>query len=251
MGRTDLLKISPAGEENPKEINAILGGPVVRKELPLVIMLHDIPGNLSGTGLILEELQEGLSLYGFDTLRFDFCGWGSSAGDTQNFSLASAHEDVGIVRDWARQNGYDRFFLLSEGYGALPALSCLGDCAAAVMLWPVFRPADTPLKALLPASGAPGPVTWKDHSIDGAYLAELAAFDPAPLLTAVEAPLLIQYGESDTEAPPGQIDEIRLHVKKSPRVEITSYQNGAHGLPLPAHRASVLFHIQQFLKKFS
>ena len=68
-------------------------------------------------------------------------------------------------------------------------------------------------------------------------------------LQSLDKPILIMHGSLDKRSPIEQLEMVREHVK-SPRIEITSFQDGEHGLHQNNHRKPMHFHIDQFIEKY-
>lgn len=58
------------------------------------------------------------------------------------------------------------------------------------------------------------------------------------------------HGAQDKVSPIEQLDMFRACAGHR-RVEITSFQDGTHGLPQENHRKSMFFHIRQFIEKYT
>lgn len=212
----------------------------------LVMMLHSFPGgHKGGQNDIFGDLEYQLSLDDQPSLHFDFRGCGESEGAIRDFTLASAAADINAARTWAAKRGYERFIYVGEGLGALIALLNLGDnAAAAVLLWPVLD-ARTPVLRRLAVEGA------AKTGINPAFLSEIETLDPAQWISKIRAPLLIQHGENDKDAPYAQINLFRRYGQRSRRIEITCYEGGEHGLTRLNERQTLFYHVRQFVQKYA
>lgn len=223
----------------------------------LVIMAHGYPGTKESHNDLFGQIARMLDEDGLDSLRFDFRGCGTSSGTPEQFTLHSAHADFELVIKWAREKGYKRFFFIGEGLGALIAAmsSETKNLRGLVMLWPYLDLPETALKEFLPFLDDPdsssGDYAEKDGIIAGfAFLRQIRSFDSAARLEQLTAPLLIQQGDRDECAPPAQLELLRAHAINARRIELTTYENGAHGLPAANERRTMLYHIAQFMRRY-
>lgn len=223
----------------------------------LVIMMHGFPGNRDCHGKIFHDLEFLLRDKGYHTLRFDFRGCGDSGGREEDFTLGTAGEDLRTVTGWAKENGYRRFVTVGEGLGAcVPLLHMEAEVACAVMLWPLI---DLPVIArtafkidrIEPENAAAGYAVQDGHRIGLGLVHELLYTDMKPHLDKIACPVLVMHGVADEISPIDQIDLLREGAENCPRVEITSFQDGVHGLPQLNHRKVMYFHITQFIEKYS
>lgn len=209
---------------------------------PLALMMHGFPGNKTAHGDFYAEIEYALESDGIDTLRFDFRGCGQSEGKVEDFSLATAGDDLEAVLSWARIQGYRNFFYIAEGMGAPVALMNLRpNLRALAFLWPALDPRHTATIRKALASG--------EEIIGQALRDELKAYNPTLSVRDIGLPLLAQHGEADREIPPVQIELLRRHAVSDKRIEITTYENGTHGLPDPKHRRASIHHLSHFLRR--
>jgi uncharacterized protein len=214
------------------------------RETTLVIMLHSLPGDRNTQNNLFHDLEFLLRDKGYHTLRFDFYGCGTSGGRPQDFTLEGARQDLGSVLDWARAAGYRSFVTVGEGLGAaIGLMETPADVACQVLLWPfidlgrIARNIAASGKGDQPEIGAP-------------LAAEMRAWETIEVLKAVKTPLLVMHGAQDERSPIDQLDLLRAHLGAR-RLEITSFQDGTHGLPKLNHRKTVYFHITQFIEKYT
>lgn len=221
----------------------------------LVIMIHGFPGHKDIHGGVFEDFDKRLSEKQYHSLRFDFCGCGQSDGEEDGFTLASAAADLSAVYSWARAQGYTRFILISEGLGAsLCALNLPEDAVSCIMLWPMLalpKVAQHVFASDVLDDGADdiGYVLKDKHKIGVPFIKELSRTNILPALQELKKPLMIMHGAKDEISPIVQIDMVRNHVDAA-RVEITSFQDGTHGLPDPEHRKMMFYHAMQFIEKY-
>lgn len=247
----------PAGEDT--YIQAIHSRPTEDSSAEwdslLVIMVHDFPGDRNSRGNVFHDLEFLLRDKGYHTLRFDFRGCGDSGGKEEDFTLTSAGEDFQAVVGWAREAGYRRFILVGEGLGAgIFLMNMIPGVLCAIMLWPKI---DFPLIArtafstenVEPDSAGASYVVLDGHRIGLGLLHELYYTDIRPHLEKMECPVLVMHGVMDEISPIDQLDLLRESAFNCPRLEITSFQDGTHGLPQLNHRKAMYFHMAQFIEK--
>ncbi len=214
---------------------------------PLIIMLHSFPGgHKASQNDLFGDLEHKLSQGGLDTLRFDFRGCGESEGKSEHFTLERAKDDLQAILKWARKSGFNRFIYIGEGLGATVALqNANAQVRALVLLWPALSPKDTFVGQFSPDS------QYENHKVGRALLEEIRKFDPVGVLRDLKVPLLIQHGQADQKFPIGQLDLLRRHAYNTPRIEMTTYDNGEPGLEKLNERETMYYHIQQFLTRYA
>lgn len=223
----------------------------------LVIMAHHAPGgHKAAENDIFGDLEHHLAQDGFDTLRFDFRGCGTSPGDIADTTLHSMAADMAAVHRWADAQGYAGVVHIADGLGALPALlNPHAKLRALVLLWPVLRPAAcyfADALAALPAAQQDGArwVELEQERIGTALLAELQTLDIVKNIREWRLPILVQHGENDHHIPLAQLDILKKNAVKARRVEITTYEGGSRGLRQLAERRTLFYHTRQFLRRY-
>lgn len=211
---------------------------------PLTILLHGYPGDKSYHGGLFATVAAALAIDGMDTVRFDFKGCGESGGKPEEFSFATASEDISSVLDWAQESGYGSFFFIAEGLGAPAALMNMpSSLKGMALLWPALDPRHT--RTIREALNAPA------SRISPALLRDVAAYNPLQALRNIDLPLLVQHGDADDEIPPIQLELLRRYATSDRRIEVTTYEGGTHGLPQPSHRKTALLHIRRFIARYA
>ncbi len=222
----------------------------------LVVMAHGFPGSQTGNLNLFPSIENVLSPMGFHCLRFDFRGCGDSDGEQQDFTLTSACEDFKSIRGWAKEQGYKRFIYIGEGLGAAVSLLNLEDeMACMVLMWPMLE-LETIAKSVFHADDIED--QWKkagyalidNQRISIQLLQELMHTKLLNIIGKSRAPILILHGAKDAVSPIEQLDTLRAH-SAARRVEITSFQDGVHGLPDEEHRKMALYHLSQFIEKYA
>ena len=223
----------------------------------LMVFFHGFPQNISGAqDNLIPKLQNVCARQGIFSLRFNFRGSGESDGVQENFTLSSAIEDVHAVKEWIKTKNFNHFMICAEGLGTTVALSAFREkVLAGAFLWPVFQVQDYADRNLDAEKYADllekdGYVETKHGRISLQLIKELSEIDIEPLMNKVEYPCLLQQGAKDDIVPMEFLDMASAHFRNR-RIEITSYQDGTHGLPQENHTKNLLYHFEQFVQKYS
>lgn len=221
----------------------------------LVLMVHDFPGDKNSKKSLFHDLEFILRDKGYHSLRFDFRGCGDSGGKEEDFTLETACEDFQTVVGWAKDAGYKRFILVSEGLGSgIALLNMHPGVICTIMLWPkIDFPliAQTAYKADNADDGGAGHIVMDGHRIGTAFIDELCITNIREFLEKAECPVLALHGVIDEISPVNQLDLLRECAGNLRRLEITSFEDGTHGLPQLNHRKVMYFHIVQFIEKYT
>jgi len=222
----------------------------------LIFMVHGFPGNKDGQGDVFNDLAFLLKDKGFHSLSIDLRGCGESDGLQEKFTLSTARADLQATLEWAKSQGYERFIFIGEGLGAiLPLMDLNDEVVCFILLWPILDLSYT-AKVIFNAeeikdeSKKAGYIVKDKNRIGIPFVDELQKTDITHILQEVDRPLLVMHGAADKVAPIDRLDYLRGYVK-SRRVEITSFQDGTHGLPALNHRKAMHFHILQFIEKYA
>lgn len=222
----------------------------------LAIMTHDFPGSHShGQNDFFGDIEYLLSHLGFHTLRFDFRGCGNSHGREEDFTLAAAGEDFRTMLAWADERKFENFVYIGEGIGAAV---CFQNMRPTVKTGLYFWPAlDLPMLAhrRFAAKNSDGMdpegfILVENTKIGVPFIKELLKADLSGAISKSQAPMLVQHGVQDDKIPIDHMDYLKTHSRVR-RLDMTSYQDGTHGLPADKHRKMIFFHIGQFLEKYA
>lgn len=222
----------------------------------LIIMLHGFPGNKDGQSDVFNDLSFLLKDKGFHCLSVDLRGCGESDGRQEDFTIEHARTDLKVILEWAKDQGYKKFMFVGEGLGAtIPLMDPAEEVLTYVMLWPVLDfsyTAKTVFKAdeIKDEWKKAGYILREKDRIGLDFLKELCEIDVEEMLSHVTRPLLVMHGAADKVSPIDRLDYLRGYVN-SKRVEITTFQDGTHGLPALNHRKAMHFHILQFIEKYA
>ena len=214
--------------------------PVEMVDVPLMIMAHGFPhSHMQAHKDLFGRLDNICRNVGIHTLRFDFCGSGTSDGKAEDFTLAQACANMELALTFAQEAGYKRIMMTAEGLGAIPAIRMFPATSHALaLLWPVLDTRDY-AQTLVNEKAA----------VSDELMAELNSFDIAPILGRIKAPTLILQGALDERVPIEHLDLARAWLRNR-RIEITTYHDGTHALPKDNHRKFLYYHYQQFLRKY-
>lgn len=223
----------------------------------LIIALHDFPGNCDGAEGIFLHLQELFHEKRHAMLRFDFHGCGKSDGQSVDFTLSTANKDLQTILKWADLQGYQHITLLAEGlapllldYESLPK-----SVKTIVLLWPALDPQEYAeryfkAKAHEAQITAQGYFNFKNTSIGKKFITAIQELDPLRIARQIKLPTLAFHGKEDQIVPISCLNVVRDHLGAR-RIDITTFDDGTHGLPLPNHREAIAQHILHFIEKFS
>lgn len=252
MGMAEEILIESASGERisalvnqPDEVVSEGGGKT------LVLMIHGYPGQKNSHNDFFGDLEALLAESGFHTVRFDFRGCGQSDGQSEQFTLHSACEDFKNMLLWAKTQGYERFGYIAEGFGAsLALLNLTPETDFLVLAWPILDPLNVFefyfVKDVKPSGAAPS----QGQKISQSFVDSLKATDYSKALASVDVPMLILHGVKDERVPIDQLELIRKHFK-GPRAEITTFEDGGHGLTALAHRKMVFHHVKGFVLRYA
>ena len=227
--------------ENDKTLSAIYSKPEDSEQSELkrklVLMLHDIPGDMHAHSDLYGRIEDNLNGLGFHTLRFDFLCCGDSSGSLENFSFQQAKISLDGIKEWAEHSGYKEFVIISQGFGSMAAIMNMGkNLKCQVMLWPALNP------------------QMLQDTLSGVeelpFIKNLHTLKFAPHFQDVTMPVLILQGSDDERYPISQLDLARKHMTAR-RIEITTFHDAGAGLPNENHREAMLFHISQFIEKYA
>jgi len=226
-----------------------------RLDQTLVIMSHGFPGNMKHHGDLYGDIEFLMGAKGYHSLRFDYRGCGDSDGKVQDFTLGAACEDFQTVLHWARAQGYNRFFYIGDGLGAALAIMNMDlDVVGLVCLWAaldleIFCKKALNIQSLSDAEMKRGVVEKNGQKYGVGLLRELNKIDIQYALKEIFVPSIFLHGTQDKIIPVQQLDLARRYIPAK-RVEITIFEDGAHGLPQNNHRKAMMFQIQQFMDKY-
>ncbi len=256
MSNNDLELISDNGEkirihyQEPFVLGRCLLDPY------LMIFCHGFPNeNMSSHDDLFRKLQNACARIGVHSVMFDFRGCGTSDGNSEDFTMASATEDLETIKEWANNRGFEKFMITGAGLGAVPAI--LGDdqnILAGAFFWPVLQTQDYAIRNLEAEEHKShfdmgGFIELHHGKVGIPLIKELYHMDIIDDLNRIKYPCLLQQGADDTVIPIEHLELAKAHLRNK-RIEITSYQDGTYGLPQDNHRKHMIYHYEQFILKY-
>ncbi len=224
----------------------------------LMIFLHGFPhSHMKAHNDLFGQLQDACAKSGIASIRFDFRGCGISDGASENFMLSSAQEDIAQILEWSRTKFFDRYMFTAEGLGA----TCMMQqphlekkIHAAAFFWPVLDSHDYAIQNFdadrhKPHFEKEEIVKINDTGVSMALIKTLYDTNLVEDMNQIEYPCLIQHGAQDEIVAIEHLDLARAHFRNR-RIEITTYQDGSHGLLQDNHRKNLLYHFEQFVQKY-
>ena len=253
MGKNILIE-----REDGKLISANLTQPGTgesKNESPLLIMAPGFPKQ-QGEGMnFFSLLVEIIKKLGLSSLQFDYAGSVNAGPEEDKFTLESAAIDFKNILEWAEENEYQKVAFVAEGLGApLIFMNLPKNALFSILCWPAFDfkyVHDTQFKAeahkeTLEKNG----FFNLDNTMIGADLMdELQNTDLLPYLQEAHTPTLVLHGMEDDVIPIEHLDIAREDLMV-PRLVITSFDGGKHGLTLENQRKTSIHHITEFIEKY-
>ena len=226
------------------------------KSAPIMIFCHSFPnGDMKSHDDLFGKLQNICASLGLHSIRFDYRGCGSSDGAIENLTLKTALQDTASIIEWCKEQGYERRMLTAEGLGAVTGLISFQESAeAGAFFWPVLHTEDFATRNLQAEEhkGHFDKNGYTDTALGKTSLTlikELYEMDLAEVMSHVKYPCLFQHGSKDQIVPIEFLDIACAHLRNR-RIEITSYQDGEHGLLQENHRKNMMYHYEQFIQKY-
>lgn len=200
---------------------------------------------------LFEHLAAHLAGAGFASLRFDLRGRGASTGSASGQSLSQLTQDVGAalaaLKAASAVDGGE-VYLLSHGWGSVPALSTAGSGIKGLI---AIAPVIADLDEVTVYAGTSG---WKVSGFSSKFVAaqkkwyedelakisagtytgtrflqrpvalwkDLLAFDGTTTLGALSAPVLLLRGDQDLETPPEQLKAAAAAAAKAGKKNLTT-----------------------------
>lgn len=223
----------------------------------LMIFCHGFPGSDSESHhRLFPKLHNICSKLKLSSVSFDFRGCGKSDGAAEDFTINQATQDLRQVLSWSEEQGYKRLMICAEGLGSLPVLMCLPDFPVKLLcfFWPVFDAKQYAIQNLEAEDHKPyfedgGFIEIDNLKVGIPLIKELYELELTSLLKNVIMPCMIQHGAQDSYIPIEHLDLARAYFRNR-RIELTTFQDGQHGLPQENHRRYVYYHFQQFVGKY-
>ncbi len=224
-------------------------------DTPLVIMVHGFPKNPKKETDILRVIVKTIHNLGLSSLQFDFTKSVNVKPEDEKFTLKSASKDLETILAWAEKNDYKKVAFIAEGLGAPITFMNLPENAVfSVLCWPAFDfkyiyDEQFNAKAHEKAIEESGFFNFDGTLMGADLLDELQNTDITPYLREAHTPTLILHGTKDEVIPISHLDIARKDLMV-PRLMITSFDDGKHGLTKPNHRKTVTQQITDFINKY-
>lgn len=228
-------------------VHALLKKPeadVAVRGAPLVVFVHGFPKIAGDAHKLFEQAGNMLQASGFANITFDYAECDEDDFDPHALTFDSIQQDFEAIFQWARNNHYSRLAFIAEGLGAafvyklMPAQTALN-----ILCWPALH-----IDHVLETHKS---LDLNDESafpFGPSLNSSLENFNLKPLLREPGSPpVLILHGEDDTVFPADiHLEYARKHLM-SRRIDITTFEQGTHGLTEGAHQAACLQHILNFI----
>jgi len=224
------------------------------KNSPLVIMVHGFP-KLQKENDIFRILVKTVHDLGLSCLQFDLTKSVNVKAEEDKFTLKSAKQDIETILAWAENNNYTKVAFIAEGLGApITFMSLPENAVFTILFWPAFdlkyvRDEQFNIKAHKKALEENGFFNLNGALIGNDLLDELQDTDITPYLKEAHTPTLALHGMKDEVIPIAHLDIARKDLIV-PRLMITSFDDGKHGLTQPNHRKTIVQQIIEFIDKY-
>ena len=212
----------------------ILHLPEKKGKFPLVVICHGFGSTKSRRRLV--ALARGLAKKGIAAFRFDFEGCGDSEGDLKNTTIKNEVLDLELaIKKILRQRNIDkqRIVLMGESLGAAIVLSYLTRNKFSAKILVFWAPAFNQ-KKLIPIWYTRSEIKkWrkqgyfirKEKIMGINYFKENKDKDYSPLLSKINAPILIIHGKKDDIVPLKFSKEL---AKKYKNIKLKIYPKAEH-----------------------
>ncbi len=213
------------------------------KNAPLVIMPFGLQKTHKHTQELFLHISETLENIGVTSLLYDFNEQQKEIPTEQELCCERISEDLNTLYMWAHENKFQNIAFITEGLGAaLTLLNLPENSVFTILLWPIL---DLEEFAKTQKSDAPNGTCVNER-----FFEKMKELDLRGALQNAHTPTLILHGQKDTIIPPTHLEEARAHLMV-PRLDITTFEDGEHGLALPNHKKACLQHISNFVKKYA
>jgi hypothetical protein len=213
------------------------------KDAPLVIMPFGLQKTHEYTPEFFLHIAKSLEGIGVTSLIYDFNEQQKDRPTEQELCCERLSEDLNTLYVWARENGFQKVAFITEGLGApLIFLNLPENSIFTILLWPVLN-----LEEFAKAQKAESP---DGFCVNDKFFEKMKELNLRAALQNAHTPTLILHGHKDTVIPPSHLEEARAHLMV-PRLDITTIEDGEHGLASSKHEKACLQHISNFVKKYA
>jgi len=213
------------------------------RDTPLIIMPFGLQNTHGHTPTFFLHIAEKLEDIGITSLLYDFNEQQKDKPTEQKLCCERLSEDLNTLYIWARENEFQKVAFITEGLGApLVFLNLPENSIFSVLLWPILNLEEfTRTQETDSASGT---------CVNEKFFKKMKELKLRAALQNAHMPTLILHGNKDTVVPPIHLEEARAHLMV-PRLNITTFEDGEHGLASPKHEKACLAHISNFVKKYA
>lgn len=220
------------------------------KNSPLIIMPSGFQKTYNGTRDLFIKLSEKAERLGLSSLHYDYSRHLKSGIPEGGVSIEHASADLNKLFMWAQQNGFRKLAFITEGLGAPIVLMNMPENAIfSILFWPIFDLVDFATTQQVNEKGAYETIEDLDKYKNYSFLKQVEDIDLTPFLNNARTPTLILHGKKDQIIPASNVEIARKHLM-SPRLDITIFDDGEHGLGQPNHEEACLQHAGLFIKAY-
>jgi pimeloyl-ACP methyl ester carboxylesterase len=216
-----------------------------------VVLLHGIRGDKSSLLGVARRFRDA----GYRSVVPDLRGHGSSSGDFLTYGIVESKDVSQLLDAIAARDGERRFFLFGYSYGGAIAIQTAArdrrvEAVVTVATFASLRQVVSDYKTrFFPALDPVIPAAWLQARLDDA--GRRAHFDPdaanpARAAAAVDVPLLVIHGTSDTQIPP---DHARALSRAASRSTLVLIDGETHESMLNRAAARIEDETLAFLRK--
>ncbi len=214
------------------------------KNTPLVIMPYWLQKTHEHTNVLFSNIAKKLESLGISSLLYDYSEQQKLNHTQKELCCEKVSNDLNAMFVWARENDFKDVAFVTEGLGApLLFINFPENSVFTILLWPVLN-----IEELAKSIGS-GEIR-DELCVNDEFFETMKELDLRAALQTVHTPTLILHGRQDTVVPPIHLEEARAHLM-APRLDITTFEDGGHGLISPNHEKACLQHITNFVKKYA
>lgn len=220
------------------------------KNAPLIIMPSGFQKTYDGTRDLFIKISEKAERLGLSSLHYDYSRHLKSGIPKGGVSIEHAGDDLNNIFMWAQQNGFRKLAFITEGLGApLVLLNMPENAIFSILFWPVFDLVDFATTQQVNEKSAYETADDSDEYKDYSFLKQVEDIDLTPCMNDAKTPTLILQGMKDSVVPVSNLEIARKSLM-APRLDITVFDDGEHGLGQPNHEEACLQHVGQFIKAY-
>ncbi|MCK5374716.1 MAG: alpha/beta hydrolase [Alphaproteobacteria bacterium] len=220
-----------------------------QKNTPLVIMIHGFQNTHEYIPTLFSNISDKLEYLGLSSLLYDYNNQQKIEHSDQQLCYENIKNDLNTLFIWAQKNHFPKIAFIVEGLGASLLYMNLPDNSVfSILFWPILN-----LKEFVKSQKISQQLNTnlvEGLCIDEKFLEKMEQIDLHSTLKNVHIPTLIMHGLDDSIVPQLHLDEARLHLM-APWLDITTFEDGQHGLICPNHEKACQQHITNFIRKYA